>query len=320
MKVGDHVGALKVAEELVAIRGSAQDWWRQGFCLAGLGRWDGALDSFDQATKRAPRTGVAWDLKGIALGNLGRIGEALAAFDKAITLDPSDTYFWLNRGSTLASLGRYDEALASYDRAVELDPQAALAWSTRAGALTSLKYYPEALASLDKARELGDASVGLVRNRAEVLLALNRWDEGALALEEALRQLDQAGEPVAGNPAVILRNLLTGTSTPEEWHTRVTTLVQLFGRYGRLPDLGMEIVLGIPRLLSPTISNMAAQTWLDVWQGAAGDRAELQLPLRLLDAAVRFRETRDRRILLELPVEERTLLEPLLGDNQSESN
>jgi hypothetical protein len=43
------------------------------------------------------------------------------------------------------------------------------------------------------------------------------------------------------------------------------------------------------------------------------ERDEFQIPLRLLDATVRYRETQDRRVLLELPVEERTLLESLLG-------
>jgi hypothetical protein len=42
------------------------------------------------------------------------------------------------------------------------------------------------------------------------------------------------------------------------------------------------------------------------------DRNEFQIPLRLLDVAVRYRETQDQRVLLELPIEERTLLEQLL--------
>ncbi|MEC4815241.1 MAG: hypothetical protein SAK29_18475 [Scytonema sp. PMC 1069.18] len=44
-----------------------------------------------------------------------------------------------------------------------------------------------------------------------------------------------------------------------------------------------------------------------------GKREEFQLPLRLLDAAVRYRDKQDRRVLLELPIEERELLKPLLG-------
>jgi DNA-binding transcriptional ArsR family regulator len=50
---------------------------------------------------------------------------------------------------------------------------------------------------------------------------------------------------------------------------------------------------------------------------AKGDEATLErkriIPRRLLDVAARYREAPDRRILLELPIEERRLLEPLLG-------
>ena len=50
-----------------------------------------------------------------------------------------------------------------------------------------------------------------------------------------------------------------------------------------------------------------------MWRELAGDRKEFQIPLRLLDVAVRYIGTPDIRILLELSVEERKLLEPLLG-------
>jgi hypothetical protein len=61
------------------------------------------------------------------------------------------------------------------------------------------------------------------------------------------------------------------------------------------------------------ISNKAAQTWLETWQELTGDRTEFKIPLRLLNTAVRYKQTKgDRRVLLELAIEERSLLEPLL--------
>ena len=57
-----------------------------------------------------------------------------------------------------------------------------------------------------------------------------------------------------------------------------------------------------------------ARSWSRVWQELGKDHKALEVPLRFLDAAVRYRETEDPRILLRLPVEERKLLEPLLGD------
>ena len=54
-------------------------------------------------------------------------------------------------------------------------------------------------------------------------------------------------------------------------------------------------------------------TWRDVWQEVGAGHKDLQIPLRLLDAAVRYREKPDERVLLGLPIEERELLRPLLG-------
>ena len=86
----DFDQALKVAEEMVAIQGTAVDWSHRG----------------------------------IALGELGRQEEALASFDKAVELlQPGEAkvswHTWYNRGVALGDLNRYEEALISYEKAVE---------------------------------------------------------------------------------------------------------------------------------------------------------------------------------------------------------
>lgn len=53
-----------------------------------------------------------------------------------------------------------------------------------------------------------------------------------------------------------------------------------------------------------------AARWLSAWQESAVDFAELQIPLRLMAVAVEFMRTGDRNALLELSVEQRTLLDP----------
>lgn len=66
----------------------------------------------------------------------------------------------------------------------------------------------------------------------------------------------------------------------------------------------------IPILMSEMVSNKASQGWLEL-----GSKYEqFQIPLRLLETAVRYREKSDRRVLLNLPIEERKLLEPLLKE------
>jgi hypothetical protein len=70
--------------------------------------------------------------------------------------------------------------------------------------------------------------------------------------------------------------------------------------------------------MSEMVSDKAAQTWLEVWRELVGDRPEFQIPLRLLNTAVRYRETKgDKRVLLKLPIEERELLKPLLESEKT---
>jgi hypothetical protein len=72
-------------------------------------------------------------------------------------------------------------------------------------------------------------------------------------------------------------------------------------------------VQSIPMLMSEMVSDKAAQKWLEMWQELGSNYTEFQIPLRLLDAAVRYREKSDKRVLLSLPIEERKLLEQVLG-------
>ena len=354
VEAGDFAHALEVAEELVAIRGHAQDWLNQGDCLSNLGRHDEALASCDKAIELDPNDAPAWRGRGAALGNLGRYDEALAAFDKAIELDPNNVLIWGARGLFLDNLGRYEDALASYDKAIELEPNNAAIWGVRGlalGRLVGRSYealasfdkaielepnnaaiwgvrglalgnlgrYEEALASCDKAIKLGEQSSLVFFNRADALLALNRWEEGCTALDDALKRFAHAEEPNIGDTEAILRNLFTGTRDAAMWRTRITALIELYDKHEVVSALGKGLVRSISALTSPMVSDAAAHMWLDVWRECAGNRAEFQLPLRLLDVAVRYVKTPDVRILLELSVEERKLLEEVGVKEPSET-
>ena len=96
------------------------------------------------------------------------------------------------------------------------------------------------------------------------------------------------------------------------WRTHISKLMELYTHYKVISALEQGLTRSIESLKSPTVSNETAQVWRDVWKELAGDRFEFQLSLRLLNAAVRYRESQDQRILLELPVEERSILNSLL--------
>jgi tetratricopeptide (TPR) repeat protein len=310
---GNFEGALHAAEDLVATRGNARDYIKLGYCFSNLGHWADAMGSYRTATIRDTDDPQAWRAWGWETSKIGRWDGALTAFENAVKLDPREALNWGNHGLALTELGRHDEALASFDEAVRLEPDNPLHLSNRAMGLLHLDRTEEALATLDRAMELGDRSPQVLFNRAEALLALNHWDEGSAVLDEALCCFAHSDEPEVGDTEAIVCNLLKRTPDLASWRVRITTLMDLYDRHHVLAALGQGLVQSIRPLMSPLVSDAAARMWLDLWRQAAGDRAEMRLPLRLLDVAVRYRQAHDPRVLLDLPVEERSLLQPLLG-------
>ncbi|MEZ2235347.1 tetratricopeptide repeat protein [Microcoleus sp.] len=288
-------------------------WFLRGNVLNNLKRYDEALASYDRAIELDANDPWDWRRRGNVLNNLKRYDEALASYDRAIELDANDPWDWRRRGNVLNNLKRYDEALASYDRAIELDANDKWAWFQRGWVLDNLGRYEEALISCDKAIALGYQSSYVFFNRAIAILGLNRWDEGIAALDDAFQRLESDDEASSEDAELIISTLFT-SNDPIIYQTRITSLIAVYKKHKYLSILGQGIVRNIPALMSEMVSDKAARTWLELWQEPTSNYEQFQIPMRLLNAAVRYKETKgDRRVLLELPIEERHLLEPLVS-------
>lgn len=317
-KLGRYDEALISYDKTIELDpNDALAWCNRGASLLNLERYDEALISYDKGIELDPDDALAWYNRGVSLSKLERYSEALVSYDKSIEFDPNYAPTWNNRGVSLGMLERYDEALTSFDKAVELDPNDALSWNSRGWVLANLGRHDEALSSCNKAVELGEQSWQVFFNQAEFLLALNRWEEGMAALDDALHRFADADEPNTGDTESILRNLFTSTLDAATWRTRIAALIEIYDKHQVVSALGQGLVRSIPALTSPMISDAAARTWWGLWKELAGKREEFEIPLRLLDVAVRYQEKHDRRVLLELPVEEHKLLKPLLGIEDS---
>ncbi|MEG4214978.1 tetratricopeptide repeat protein [Microcoleus sp. Pol14C6] len=289
-------------------------WALRGGVLSNLKRYDEALVSFDRALELDANYLWAWAKRGDVLYNLERYDEALLSFDRALELDANYRWVWALRGYVLSNLERYDEALVSYDRVIELDANLHLAWTLRGDVLSNLERYEEALASCHKAIELGEQSSYVFFNRAIAILGLNRWDEGIAALDDAFQRFEPDDEAEADDAKLITSNLFANTHDAAIWKNRIASLIAVYEKHEYLSVLGQGIVRNIPALMSEMVSDKTARTWLELWQKLTSKYEEFQIPIRLLNAAVRYKETKgDRRVLLELPIEERNLLEPLVS-------
>ncbi|MEG4075370.1 tetratricopeptide repeat protein [Microcoleus sp. Pol14C2] len=289
-------------------------WANRGDVLSNLERYDEALVSYDRAIELDPNYRWVWVNRGGVLNNLKRYDEALVSYDSAIELDAHLQLAWTVRGDVLSNLERYEKALSSYDRVIELDANYQSAWTLRGDVLNNLKRYDEALASFDQAIELGDQSSSVFFNRAIAILGLNRWDEGIAALDDAFQRFEPGDEADADDAELITSNLFANTQDAAIWKNRITSLIAVYEKHEYLSILGQGIVRNIPALMSEMVSDKAARTWLELWPEPTSNYEEFKIPMRLLNAAVRYKETKgDRRVLLELPIEERNLLEPLVS-------
>lgn len=114
----DFDQALKVAEEMVAIRGTAVDWSIHGVALGELGRHKEALASYEKAVELGPEHAEAWAIRGGGLMELGRYEEALVSYEKAVELRPGDAWTWAAQGVVLAALDRWEESFVALDEAL----------------------------------------------------------------------------------------------------------------------------------------------------------------------------------------------------------
>ncbi|MEG4047415.1 tetratricopeptide repeat protein [Microcoleus sp. Pol17_C1] len=289
-------------------------WFLRGLLLDTLKRYEEALVSYDRALELDANNQSAWRWRSYVLNNLKRYEEALESYDRALELDENDPWAWVQRGHVLDDLKRYEEALVSYDRALELDSNYEWAWFSRGWTLDNLGRYEEALISCDKVIELGSQHSSVFFNRAIAILGLNRWDEGIAALDDAFQRLEPGDEAEADDAKLIINNLFASTHNLAISQTRITSLIAVYEKHKYLSILGQGIVRNIPALMSEMVSDKAARTWLELWQELTTNYEQFLIPIRLLNAAVRYKDTKgDRRVLLELAIEERNLLEPLVS-------
>ena len=158
-------------------------------------------------------------------------------------------------------------------------------------------------------------------NRVEALFALNRWKEGFAALHKALPLFADAPEDLAGATVDLVQQVLT--SDLGRWPARAETFATTYATHDQALALGQALVRSVPGLRSTLFSPDARRLWLETWQAQTEGRSEFTLPLRLLDVAVRFLNSGappDPRVLLELNAEERSLLKPLLGVEETEED
>ena len=130
---------------------NANGWYDRAVALAGLGRFEEAIPSYDRALAINPKYASAYYDKGSALAHLGRDRQAIEAFDMASSIDPNFSVAYFEKGLALARLSKNKDAIAAFDAAIGIDPSSAPAFLNKGRALANLKKFGDAVTAFDSA-------------------------------------------------------------------------------------------------------------------------------------------------------------------------
>ncbi|HEY4078570.1 MAG TPA: tetratricopeptide repeat protein [Rhizomicrobium sp.] len=155
-----------------------------GFVFYQQGRFEEALNQYDNALALSPGSPDLLLYQAFSLRELERPLDALAAFDRAIAR--GQTEGWTGRGVVLQKLRRFDEALESYHRALALEPRNAEALNNSGVIHCELGDPMTALAALDAALRLAPDSWQTHNNRGNALRDLGQPDAALESYDAAL--------------------------------------------------------------------------------------------------------------------------------------
>ena len=165
-------------------------WFGEGKVLQKTGRYEEAVQAYEQAIQLDSSFAAAYQGRGAALFHLKHYEEALQAYEQAMSLDPGFALAFYSKGVTLEKLKRYEEALQAYEQLIRLAPNA-LAYQGKGTALSRLEQYEEAVQAYEQAMRLDPNSSQAPYGKGVALEKLKRYEEALQAYEQAI-QLDSS--------------------------------------------------------------------------------------------------------------------------------
>jgi tetratricopeptide (TPR) repeat protein len=93
-----------------------------GVKFAREGKYQSAMQYYDQALTLYPSYAEAWAWKAAAYAQLNKFKDALECSDQAIAADPRYEWGYFRKARTLESMGEELAAFAVYQRALEVNP------------------------------------------------------------------------------------------------------------------------------------------------------------------------------------------------------
>ena len=281
--------------------------------LLFCGEWEEAIDVAEHLLEIHPADVRAHYMRGFALTKLGRISDAVAALDEL--LPTNDCKLLLFAASDVRRIGDYASARKHLERVAELQPENRGLWIERTRLHIDEGAYDAAAEGAARIEALpGNSLLGrLLAAQAAaatepMAVALDKLG-AILAIEDFKNDERLHLEATAGVLTVSVRNF-----GPRPLPQGLAKLRDL------LTPLLDEGVVG--RILTDFLKENleggfagSLADWENVLESLVSSLADLpdcRIPIEMLQVAVRYTKTGDERHLLNLPLEQRQLLEEIL--------
>ena len=151
------------------------------------GKFDEAIEDYDETIRINPESADAYNNRGAAKGALRKYQEAIADFDEAVRINPQHANAYKNKGKAKSALGQYHDAIADYDQAIRINSQFTEAYYDRGNAKDMLGRHDEAIADYNEAIRINPQSADVYNNRGITKSALGQYHDAIADYDQAIR-------------------------------------------------------------------------------------------------------------------------------------
>ena len=300
---GQREKSLAQVEQLIALDANLPDAWAEkGDLLEKLGRDDEALRCYRHASKLNAEWSAPAFMSSRILLRQKRYAEARRALRPVLKRGSYRPSVLINFGLSLARERKIREALGYFTKVTKRFPEHVDALVLQGEALMDLGRHQEAVAVLEKALKIAPEE-----HRVQ-----SRWSEALFAAGEYQRALAELPVEIVAHR--IFHRFLDLAHRGHDKKDIASTLEMFRSVFGKSP--GQDALAG--GLIEFTShAHRHAETnetpQLRTWSAAisrlfSGDR-RFEIVIKVFDVMVRYKESGDEKVLLELPLEERQLLE-----------
>ncbi|WP_342304381.1 tetratricopeptide repeat protein [Methanolobus sp. ZRKC5] len=151
------------------------------------GRYNTALEYYNQALDIDPSSEAAWSGKGLTYINLDKKEEATKCYD--VILSNSDDVRWLRIAGMAydISLNQPKKAIEAYDKMLEINPDDCYVWASKGSSLQHINQNEEAVKCFDMALSINSDNGIIWRNKGDSLLSLGKQNEAVECYNEAIK-------------------------------------------------------------------------------------------------------------------------------------